>query len=191
MSGEIVRRSASDRPLTRAAAKKLGQIQDAAMLQRAEIDQQENTAAYHAAKRIENAYVLGHHLVSSAVELNREVTAGTAGNRHHLSRTVTQTGPQPTQMLRKAAPLLARPPVGCTATDLAKLLCGPPWTISGVRREVLEVRQVVLHSRRCRLRLHSGDLLRHRAAAAISTGGSNPCHGDRHGNLQDHETLRR
>ncbi len=80
MSGEIVRRSASDRPLTRAAAKKLGQIQDAAMLQRAEIDQQENTAAYHAAKRIENAYVLGHHLVSSAVELNREVTAGTAGN---------------------------------------------------------------------------------------------------------------
>ncbi len=80
MSGEIAHRSGYDRPLTRAAAKKLGQIQDAATLQRAEIDQQENTAAYLAAKRIENAYVLGHHLVSSAVELNHEVTAGTQGN---------------------------------------------------------------------------------------------------------------
>jgi hypothetical protein len=76
MSGELARRDDGFMPvpLTRALAKKLNQLQGAAILQRAEIEAEEQNAAYKADRRMANCHVLYDHLFDCAGELDDKIT---------------------------------------------------------------------------------------------------------------------
>lgn len=92
MSGEIARRASAAAaswqygrdveavPLTRALARRLGQVQGEAILARAQIEAEEQNMAYKADRRMDNTSVLASHLVDRAESLSHQVTSATKGN---------------------------------------------------------------------------------------------------------------
>jgi hypothetical protein len=81
MSQEIAKREGGlPVVLSRAAARKLSQIQGDAIMERAQIEAEEQNAAFKADRRMENGYLLASHLVSNAGVLSHEVTSVTKDN---------------------------------------------------------------------------------------------------------------
>ena len=60
--------------LRRSAGRQLTRIQEGALLQRAQVDAEEQNAAYRVGRRIENGHALASHLVENAGKLSRQVT---------------------------------------------------------------------------------------------------------------------
>ncbi len=92
MNGELARRASAAAvawqhcrdveaaPLTRALAKRLGQVQGEAILHRAQIEAEEQNTAFEVDRRMANGYLLGSHLVQKAGKLSHEVTNNTKEN---------------------------------------------------------------------------------------------------------------
>jgi len=82
MGQEIARRDDGFMPvpLSRPLAKKLNQIQGAAILERAQIEAEEQNAAYKVDRRNTNVSVVTSHLVENAAVLSQEITSVTRDN---------------------------------------------------------------------------------------------------------------